>query len=257
MITPLDIQNKEFSKAMRGYKVEDVDLFLDLVTLDLEKIIKENTKLKTENESLRTELEQYKKAEGEVVKVLEQAQNLMNDISKSAEKRADVILKNAGMDAELALREAKEKAQRLLEEQQRTQRRYESFRDRYRHMLEEELARIGRMDDDLQPGQDDNRLETLLAEMEEEQNREAKPEVGKEPEPEDIGSLEDLKAITDAPVDGGAAADDKRTTIIAGGAEKEPETAASAAAERTAAEEDSSRRTMVIDVDEINKGGGE
>jgi cell division initiation protein len=46
MITPLDIQNKEFSRAVRGYKEEDVDGFLDLLTLDLEKILEENRRLK-------------------------------------------------------------------------------------------------------------------------------------------------------------------------------------------------------------------
>lgn len=29
MITPLEIENKEFSKAVRGYKAEEVDEFLD------------------------------------------------------------------------------------------------------------------------------------------------------------------------------------------------------------------------------------
>ena len=45
MITPLDIQNKEFSRAVRD-KEEDVDGFLDLLTLDLEKILEENRRLK-------------------------------------------------------------------------------------------------------------------------------------------------------------------------------------------------------------------
>ena len=44
MLTPIDIQNKEFPKAVRGYKEEEVDGFLDLLTLDLEKLIEENRK---------------------------------------------------------------------------------------------------------------------------------------------------------------------------------------------------------------------
>lgn len=36
MITPADIQNKEFTKGFRGYDEEEVDMFLDLITLDLE-----------------------------------------------------------------------------------------------------------------------------------------------------------------------------------------------------------------------------
>ena len=48
MITPADIQNKEFSKGFRGYSEEEVDMFLDLITLDLEKLIKENINLKAQ-----------------------------------------------------------------------------------------------------------------------------------------------------------------------------------------------------------------
>jgi len=48
MITPLDIQNKEFSKGVRGYREEEVDSFLDLLTIDLEKLIGENATLKEE-----------------------------------------------------------------------------------------------------------------------------------------------------------------------------------------------------------------
>ena len=38
MITPLDIENKKFSKQMmNGYSVEEVDEFLDDLTADYEK----------------------------------------------------------------------------------------------------------------------------------------------------------------------------------------------------------------------------
>ena len=40
MITPMDIQNKAFNKGVRGYKEEEVDSFLDLITLDMEKLIR-------------------------------------------------------------------------------------------------------------------------------------------------------------------------------------------------------------------------
>ena len=46
MITPADIQSKEFDKAVRGYKEEDVDVFLDQLTNDYEAVLKENEALK-------------------------------------------------------------------------------------------------------------------------------------------------------------------------------------------------------------------
>jgi len=47
MLTPLDIENKKFSrKRISGYSVEEVDEFLDEVTVDYEKLYKENSELK-------------------------------------------------------------------------------------------------------------------------------------------------------------------------------------------------------------------
>jgi len=167
MITPLDIQNKEFPKGVRGYKEEEVDMFLDLITLDLEKIIKENVKLKAEVTSLESEMEKYKGSEGEVVKVLEQAKQLMGDISVSAEKRAEILLKNAELDAELTMREAKDRAERLKDENKNLKKKYISFRDKYKKMLEEELNRFENLDEDMYPEDDGmDKLEELLGNTE-------------------------------------------------------------------------------------------
>lgn len=46
MITPLDIQNKEFKKTIRGYKESEVDQFLDDIIKDHENLYKENLELK-------------------------------------------------------------------------------------------------------------------------------------------------------------------------------------------------------------------
>ena len=47
MITPLDIENKKFAKQMmNGYNVDEVDDFLDELTLDYGKLYKENAELK-------------------------------------------------------------------------------------------------------------------------------------------------------------------------------------------------------------------
>ena len=55
MITPMDIENKRFSRKMvNGYSVEEVDDFLDELTVDYTKNYKEVTELRTKV----TELEQ-------------------------------------------------------------------------------------------------------------------------------------------------------------------------------------------------------
>lgn len=142
MITPLDIQNKQFLKAVRGYKEEDVDAFLDLVTLDLERILEENKKLKETINQLSKELDRYKGSEGTVLETLEAAKSLMGDISASAEKRAQILLKNAELDAQLIQREAKESVERLNEEAVTLKNRLSVFKTRYKTLLEAELEKF-------------------------------------------------------------------------------------------------------------------
>lgn len=142
MITPLDIQNKEFSKAVRGYKEDDVDSFLDLITFDLERLITENSSLKAESERLKKELARYRGSEGVVLETLEAAKALMGDICASAERRAEILLKNAELDAELIQREAKESVEKLTEESISLRNRFNLFQTKYKVLLESELERF-------------------------------------------------------------------------------------------------------------------
>ena len=53
MLTPLDIENKKFQKQMmNGYNVDEVDDFLDEITVDYEKLYKDNTELRAEIEKV-------------------------------------------------------------------------------------------------------------------------------------------------------------------------------------------------------------
>ena len=61
MITPLDIENKKFSKqVVNGYSVEEVDYFLDDLTVDYTKNYKDITELKSKIAELNQSLEHYK-----------------------------------------------------------------------------------------------------------------------------------------------------------------------------------------------------
>jgi len=149
MITPMDIQNKAFSKGVRGYKEEEVDSFLDLITLDMEKLIDENAQLKKELSKAKTELQRYQGSEGAVLETLEAAKALMSDISASSEKRAEILLKNAELDAELITREAKESVERLKEEAASLENKVNSFRMKYRSLLETELDKLDSLTQEL------------------------------------------------------------------------------------------------------------
>ena len=149
MITPLDIENKQFSKSMRGFNIDEVDEFLDEIIIDLQKIMDENAKLKNEVQSLNQELTKYKKSETSMMNTLESAKKLMNDISESAERRAEIIIKNAQLDAEVIQRDAKESISKLTEEGERLRQKVARYREKYRQLLEDELNELDGSSEDL------------------------------------------------------------------------------------------------------------
>ncbi len=162
MITPLDIQNQEFSKGVRGYREDEVDAFLDFITMDLEKLIEENSSLKEQVKTLNTELARYRNTEGMVLETLEAAKALMGDISASAERRAEILLKNAELDADRITREARESAERLHEENTGLRNRLSVFRTRYRTLLESELEKFDTLSAELFADTDMEDLKSIL-----------------------------------------------------------------------------------------------
>lgn len=155
MITPLDIEKKEFSRGMRGYSPEEVDSYLNQIIIEMDRLIKENNTLKDENEKMRAEITATKSSEEEVISTLETARKLMSEISASAEKRAELLLKNARLEADIIKREAKEASEKFMEESKSIRTRVTSLRERYKNMLEDELDRFDTLSKDIFEEADD------------------------------------------------------------------------------------------------------
>ena len=47
-ITPLDIQQKQFATRLRGFDMEEVDSFLELIREEMEELLRENANLREE-----------------------------------------------------------------------------------------------------------------------------------------------------------------------------------------------------------------
>ena len=142
MITPQAIDKIEFTRGVRGYKEEEVDQFLDQVSADVEALMRENETLRERVRELVLEIERYRGSETAVLSTLEAAKSLMSDISASAEKRAEIVLKNAEIDAERIKRDARESVERMTEEAEALSRRWELFSARFRNLIETELERF-------------------------------------------------------------------------------------------------------------------
>jgi len=62
-ITPMDIEQQEFTKSFRGYNEEEVDDFLDKIVKDYEELINENFKLNEEIEKIQEKLKEFSEIE--------------------------------------------------------------------------------------------------------------------------------------------------------------------------------------------------
>lgn len=149
MITPQDIENKIFTYALKGYKREEVDKFLDEITLELTALLEENQRLQRNIASLQQEIQEHKQNESSVMETIEQAKSLMSDISESAEKRAEVIIKNAHADATRIVQEARESVSTLTSQSDTMKANLDTFKAHYKSFLKKEMSRIDGIQNDL------------------------------------------------------------------------------------------------------------
>ncbi len=104
MITPLDIENKKFSRKMvNGYDVEEVDDFLDQLTSDYEQKCKDISEKDRKIAQLEKDLVHYKTIESTLQNTLVIAQSAADEVKNNAKQQAEQIIKEAEGSAKLSL----------------------------------------------------------------------------------------------------------------------------------------------------------
>ncbi|MGI6597594.1 MAG: DivIVA domain-containing protein [bacterium] len=100
MLTPLDIQKKEFRRRLRGYCEEEVDEFLDQILEDYEMLYRQNASLKDEISRLKEETNRYQNLEETLRNTLVLAQKAADETRANAQKEADLIRAQAEANAQ-------------------------------------------------------------------------------------------------------------------------------------------------------------
>lgn len=95
MLTPVDIENKEFTKAFRGYDIYEVEEFMKDLIKDYEKLYRDNAELKEKNAVLSETIGSYKGMEETMQNAILVAQRTAEDIKQNAYERSETIIKEA------------------------------------------------------------------------------------------------------------------------------------------------------------------
>lgn len=98
-LTPLDIQNKDFSTKMRGYNQDDVDDFLDQVTRDYEDALQKNRELEKSLKHAEEKLQYFNELKDALNQSIIVAQDTADKVKSSANKESEMIITSADNQA--------------------------------------------------------------------------------------------------------------------------------------------------------------
>lgn len=135
-ITPLDIQQKQFKKVMRGFEPEDVQTFLELVRTEFEELVKENNALKDELRRRLSEIDEYKDRERTLKSTMLTAQKIAEDIKENAKKDAELIVAEAQVQADRIVNNAHSRMVKIIDEISELKRQRATYEANLRNLLE-------------------------------------------------------------------------------------------------------------------------
>ena len=98
-ISSKEIKKRDFKKSMRGYDPNEVDAFLDTVSLHYERLVADNKTQTDRIKSLISDIDIYKVNEVNLQKALIKSQDLGEEIVSNAKKTAQMIIKEAELNA--------------------------------------------------------------------------------------------------------------------------------------------------------------
>ncbi len=139
-ITPLDIQQKQFSSRFRGFDMEEVDSFLELIREEMEELLRDNANLREESRRFEKQLKEYKNIETTLKDTLISTQQMADEFRSTAKKEADLLRKEAELQSEKLLRDAQDKVVEVHEDITDLKGVRRHFKEELRRLIESHLS---------------------------------------------------------------------------------------------------------------------
>jgi cell division initiation protein len=144
-LTPLEIQNKEFRRSLRGYHEQDVDEFLDEIVREHETIVRDSAGLKDQIARLEERLSQYTDIEDVLKRTLIKAEEAAGNLRADAQREADLIIREAKEQARGEIAAARRECAIALEDLARVKQEYRNFLSRVKGELRVQVEAIERL----------------------------------------------------------------------------------------------------------------
>lgn len=149
MYTPLDIENKKFAKQMmNGYSVEEVDNFLDELTLDYEKLYKQSNESENKISELEASIAKYRSLESTLQNTLVMAQSAADEVKKTAQQQADQIIRDAQSAARAQLMELEQQITIKTKELEEMKKQFDVYKAKMESLLISQLELLKEVNKD-------------------------------------------------------------------------------------------------------------
>lgn len=112
-LTPLDIKQQKFEKAIRGYDISEVSAFLSVIATEWEHLYARNRTLEGEIGELKQKLNHYAKVEEALHETLRTAKENAENKLAMARTEAENRLQKADLEVENILRDARQQRQEM------------------------------------------------------------------------------------------------------------------------------------------------
>ena len=112
-VTPLDIQQKRFHVAFRGYERTEVEAFLDVVREEMEGLVREVTELREFHQTYDERMRDYRDREDTLKSTMITTHKLAEDLRENARKESALMVKDAEIKYQQILERAREERLRL------------------------------------------------------------------------------------------------------------------------------------------------
>lgn len=157
MLTPVEIENKEFKKGIRGFREDEVDEFLDIVKEDFETLYRENIDLKEKVRMYQDQINKYENIEETLKATLITAQTAAEDTCSAANKKAKIIVEEAELRSRQIIEQANNRVIEIRKEYDSLVKEFKIFRNKFKSLLEDEIRSI----DDIFCDIDENAIDRM------------------------------------------------------------------------------------------------
>jgi cell division initiation protein len=136
----LDIQQQQFKgKMIGGLDPNDVDSFLQIVSQEMETLIRENTELKEQCRKAVSDMEDLRQRETNLRETMLAAQKITEEMKANAQKEATLVISEAEIKADRLLADSENRLLQLNSQIQDLRREKLQFETSFRSVLENHL----------------------------------------------------------------------------------------------------------------------